>query len=153
MCCCIHIRITFLLVLFLACAICSNAQQAKSDQHQQASDISVDNKNMPADFFEDLRDPFWTIGYMPVKITSTQNVPEAPPAVSSQFSKLIDKKAWINSRCKYGGTIERGNNRLAIINNQVVQKGDIIPIIEDGKVYKVKVVDIEAKSVKLSLLE
>jgi hypothetical protein len=111
---------------------------------------NVDNSGKPSDFNENFRDPFWRIGYFPVR--GDENI-DLQKAIQTQHHTIFNKKEWILARCKYGGTIERGRKKIAIINNQVVQKGDIIPINEEGKIYKIKVVDIETKSVKLTLLD
>ncbi len=138
-------------VLIMACLSVVSASYCYTDENVATEEIKRNiTSDFPADYNEDFRDPFWKIGYIHIKGSEPMDIKKT---VASQQETIFNKKEWIMARCKYGGTIERGNKRVALINNQVVQKGDIIPISEGGKVYKVKVVDIETKSVKLALVE
>jgi ABC-type glycerol-3-phosphate transport system substrate-binding protein len=93
------------------------------------------------------RDPFWPVGYVPIKINSvipSENPKQSAVKVDNSWNEAM-KKVVIN-----GVSSRADNTYIAVINGQIRSIGDTVTINHGGTIYTWAVDGIEPPdSVKL----
>lgn len=96
-----------------------------------------------------VRDPFWPVGYSPV----TKMVPVAIPPGGATASNAVPlagdlmKKAL--TMLRIGGIVKRGTKYYATVNGTMVEAGDSLPVMVDGRVVLFNVRSIDMKRIRL----
>lgn len=93
---------------------------------------------------EQLRDPFWPVGYFPDGWQTGR--PEDDEQASTVSSDWDAPAALI----RVTGTSRMGNRTVAIINGEIKEKGDLVQVSYSGRVYQWKLGDVKASG-KVSL--
>ncbi|MBN1269934.1 MAG: hypothetical protein JXB04_10115 [Kiritimatiellae bacterium] len=101
---------------------------------------------------EDLRNPFWPVGFTPPRegerivlpdvVEPDKNQPE-PPKWDEATKQLGIKGVMAMAADKY----------MAVVNNQIVREGDIVMVIHKGKRYRWKVHAITKGGVRFEPLD
>jgi hypothetical protein len=92
------------------------------------------------------RDPFWPVGFRPkpseprVVAGEASGPPGAGPTDDEQkaldLGRLTEEEqAVIKSHMRVGGILQQGNSCMAILNNQLVKKGDALSIETETRAY------------------
>lgn len=101
-----------------------------------------------------VRDPFWPVGYFPRPKTETPatNVVIYTPTPAVEPPVVTD---WEGARRQLTirGFSHIGDKYQAVINDRVVEEGDIVSVRLAGRLYRWKVVAIGPDRVKLDKLE
>jgi hypothetical protein len=95
---------------------------------------------------EHVRDPFWPVGYRPAS-EAPQEEPETSVLDLSRLSP--EEQAIIKSHLKVGGILQQGNERIAIINTDVVKEGDTVALRVSGQTYRFLIRSLEPRNIVL----
>lgn len=101
---------------------------------------------IPAQPEDQMRDPFWPIGYVPPKALADvgPSAPDAPPEPELPNRKWEQAQKALSIK----GIIKSGATYLANINNQILGANDKVSIYFDSQKYVWKITSISAKSVQ-----
>ena len=101
---------------------------------------------IPSQPEDQMRDPFWPIGYVPPKaqINVGPVVPNAPEEPEQPNRKWEQAQKALSIK----GIIKSGPTYLANINNQILGANDRVSIYFDSQKYVWKITSITAKSVQ-----
>lgn len=109
----------------------------------------------------DRRDPFWPVGYTPPAaqqpLAPAAVVPEeVEPAAEDTSSPLAfnelsaEEQAMVRKHLDVDGVLQQGGRFIAIINEQVVQRGDVLHVQLVNKKYRFRIEQISRNRVELS---
>ena len=98
-----------------------------------------------------LRDPFWPVGYSPVTkmvpaADATTNAAVAGPDPGPVPDDLIQRAL---AMLRVGGIIRRGPKCYATVNGTMVEAGDTIPILVDENVVLFIVRSVDLKRIRI----
>ena len=97
---------------------------------------------------EPVRDPFWPVGY--TGAAKAPSAAEEKEKVSLDLSRLsAEQQAIIKSHMRVGGILQRGSQRIAIINSDVVREGDDMRINVDGQSYTFHIKSLQPHNIVL----
>lgn len=107
------------------------------------------------DVKEELRDPFWPVGYMPK--AKAKAVDDKRKKTADQEAREKEKKENIKrafTKLRVGGVFQQGNKKYTTVNGIVVQKGDTVPVeMENGSIVRFKVIYIDLKRIQFVPVE
>jgi hypothetical protein len=100
------------------------------------------------------RDPFWPPGYAPAKPKPTKVAAANKPApVVIPEWDAARKTLEIRGISRLGQSKEGGERYLAIVNGKVVEEGETVSVVWEGRQYRWKVLAIGPKGVSLTKLD
>jgi len=137
-------------------SVASGAWTADSDLASRGASASVAAELS-------LRDPFWPIGYKPLKKEVLRPPPAAstPPSEATHVAvKVVEPRRAqevsvdeLRQRAlaslKISATMRRGARSLAVINGQVVQAGDTLIVTMGGRTFTFEIRSIDSKRVRI----
>ena len=96
--------------------------------------------------FNVLRDPFWPIGYTPQAEAAEEEEMEEEPEeiVDTAALKFDEAVKQLNVR----GIMQLGGEYTAMVNDQVVRKGDLVSLVIGGHRYRWRVRSIAQRGVR-----
>ena len=98
-----------------------------------------------AEAAEELRDPFWPVGYLPEPelppdSVVTNDVPVARADLPPPPPKIVADWPAARKLLNVTGYAERGGTKSSLINGQIYQRGDLIVIIHQSVRYRWRLV-------------
>ena len=104
------------------------------------------------------RDPFWPIDYVPVVQDLEADRPGqqgvGDPQGHIDYSRLSpEEQAVIKSQMAVGGILQQGDICLAIINKQLVKRGETLTFSGMGKTYDFVVRDLTPDKIVLESMQ
>jgi len=100
---------------------------------------------------ERLRDPFWPVGHV-ASARARAGGGESDDASRSllDISRLSpEEQEIIRAHMNVGGIMERGRERVAIINSEVVREGDTMAIDVRGQTYRFLIRSLQPHNIAL----
>lgn len=103
----------------------------------------------PGPAAEELRDPFVPVNFTPqpaaavAKAQGGATVPQKP----RRFAELSTaERARVRAGLRIGGILRRGSNYVALVNGELVHKGDRLTASYEGAIFAFQVTDISEKN-------
>ena len=97
------------------------------------------------------RDPFWPVGYVP----KSQEQLDAERFRSAGTPVAPAKPRWTEAResLRIGGYMKGPKGYMALVNNTLVNPGDLVSHLFDGKLYRWKVERISSRGISFIPLD
>ncbi len=148
--------------IFTICFFALSVSQIAADT-SVALDAPGTSDEKAGDNMLNLRDPFWPVNYTPS--AETKNNAHSPVS-SDQLSKEHSEddedaadaarykhdQAEILKSLKVEGVIRRGNRYYATVNGQMVEAGEVIPVLYNNRVYRFLIRSIKMGKVSIEPL-
>lgn len=105
----------------------------------------------PEPVTEELRDPFVPVNYTPQPAAAVAQAQAqgaaAAPQKPRRFSELSTaERARVRAGLRIGGILRRGTNYVALVNGELVHKGDRLTASYEGAIFAFQVKDILEKN-------
>ena len=106
---------------------------------------------IPEGLTPDKRDPFWPVGYRP---KSAEELAQEKMR-SEMLRKNIAPPKWDEARAglRIGGYMKTPGGYTSLVNNALVNAGDVVALLFEGKQYRWKVETISARGISLAQLD